>query len=152
LPSSQLEPLTNDGHPQHVSTFAPETSKTPRHPRPFTPSKLAFQTGRSSLPPMKNVSQKRICHVSPTFPLIQTQGWRLETPVSSSSEVEVGLFTLLSAYVRYVGGFYGTSRVPPVLVSDAPEAWLYRSDHRRIKGTALAHRQVNLGVCSYFAH
>ena len=35
------------------------------------------------------------------------------------------------------------STVPLALVSDIPEAWVHWSNHRRVKGTALAHRQVD---------
>jgi len=95
--------------------------------------------GKSSLPPTRNVSTKRICRVSPRSPPIQTQGWRQETPVSSSSEVGVGPSTPSSVCVRCAG----VPTVLPLLVSDVSEAWLRRSNHRRVEGTSFAHRQVN---------
>ena len=33
--------------------------------------------------------------------------------------------------------------IPSALISDVSEAWLHWSDHSRVEGTALAHRQVN---------
>ena len=69
--------------------------------------------------------------------------------MSSLLEVEVGLSTLSSVCVRFVRSFYSA---PPVLVSDVPEAWLRWSNHRRVKGTAFAYRQVNPHAFANFIH
>jgi len=62
----------------------------------------------------------------------------------------VGLSTLSSVCVRWAEVFWG---VLPGLFSDTSEAWLLWSNHCRVEGTALAHRQVNSSrVSTRFIH
>ena len=57
--------LTDSNRSQRASTFAPEISKTLRHPPPSTLSKLPSQMGRSWLPLTKSALRKQICPVRP---------------------------------------------------------------------------------------